>query len=251
MSDRKIQTVVVLAMSADGKIAAADGSAARFGSERDQVQLEQQVAEADAVLFGAGTLRAYGTTLSVRSPDLIQQRQQQGKPAQPVQIVCSPSGKLDPDWRFFRQPVPRWLLTTEAGRDAWRDYLHDCKSDRRLPDLFDRIITHGVTDQQIDWPQVFSQFEQANFKRLAILGGGQLVASLLKADCVDQIRLTVCPLVLGGETAPSPVQGEGWPEAVAPRLQLISAQIIDQEVFLYYHLKRNDANAKSEEKGSI
>lgn len=248
MADRRIQTVVVLAMSADGKIAAADGSAARFGSERDKAHLEQQVAEADAVLFGAGTLRAYGTTLSVRNPDLIQQRQQQGKPAQPVQIVCSPSGKLDPDWRFFRQPVPRWLLTTAAGRDA----LRDGERDRRLLDLFDRIITYGVTDQQIDWSQVLTQFEQANLKRLAVLGGGQLVASLLKADCVDEIRLTVCPLVLGGQTAPSPVQGEGWPEAVAPRLQLISAQVIDQEVFLHYRLQREiDANAKSEEKGSM
>ncbi len=248
MSDRMLQTVVVLAMSADGKIAAADGSAARFGSERDRAHLEEQVAEADAVLFGAGTLRAYGTTLSVRNPDLIQQRQQQGKPAQPVQIVCSPSGKLDPDWRFFRQPVPRWLLTTEAGRDSWRDG----ESDRRLSDRFDHILTQGVSDQHIDWPQVFSLFKQANFKRLAVLGGGQLVASLLKADCVDEIRLTVCPLVLGGHAAPSPVQGEGWPEAVAPRLQLISAQVIDQEVFLHYHLRRGiDANAKSEEKGSM
>lgn len=227
--------MVVLAMSADGKIAAADGSAARFGSEQDTAHLEQQVAEADAVLFGAGTLRAYGTTLSVRNPDLIQQRQQQSKPDQPVQIVCSPSGKLDLDWRFFRQPVPRWLLTTEAGRDSLRDQNCD-RTSASYP--FERVITQGITDQYIDWFQVFTLFEQANFKRLAVLGGGQLIASLLKADCIDELFLTVCPLVLGGSQAPSPVQGEGWPEDVAPRLDLISTQVKGHEVFLHYRLRR-------------
>ncbi len=229
-----MQTVVVLAMSADGKIADAFGSAARFGSGRDQAHLEGQVAAADAVLFGAGTLRAYGTTLSVRDPDLVQQREQQGKPPQPVQIVCSPSGKLDPSWRFFRQPVPRWLLTTEAG---YKSLQEDAIAPSNPP-LFERVITQGITDQSIDWSQIFTVFEQAKFRRLAVLGGGQLVASLLVADCVDELFLTVCPLVLGGATAPSPVQGEGWQEAIAPRLELISTDVKDHEVFLHYRLRR-------------
>ncbi|WP_293233658.1 MULTISPECIES: dihydrofolate reductase family protein, partial [unclassified Microcoleus] len=106
-----IHTTVILAMSADGKITDTALTAARFGSANDKSHLEQQVAASDAVLFGNGTLRAYGTTLRVFSPDLLEQRKLQGKPPQPVQIVCSRSRKFDPNWRFFQQPVPRWLLT--------------------------------------------------------------------------------------------------------------------------------------------
>ena len=51
-------TTVVLAMSADGKIADVKRSPARFGSAADKAHLEKQVAQVDAVLFGAGTLRA-------------------------------------------------------------------------------------------------------------------------------------------------------------------------------------------------
>ncbi|MGP1384098.1 MAG: RibD family protein [Thainema sp.] len=235
---RVTHAVVVLAMSADGKIADASGSPARFGSKQDKAHLERQVAAADAVLFGAGTLRAYGTTLSVRDPDLLQQRQEQHKPPQPVQIVCSPSGKLDLKSRFFRQPVPRWLLTTKTGCTVVQEAVQDSKTDCTAADPFERTITQGITTQHIDWPQVFDLFAQANFKRLAVLGGGQLVASLLAADCVDEILLTVCPLILGGSTAPSPVQGDGWPEGVAPRLELLSTDVKSQEVFLHYRLRR-------------
>src|SRR4028119_937416 len=103
-------TTVVLAMSADGKIADVTRSPARFSSPADRAHLEKQIALADAILLGAGTLRAYGTTLGVSNPQLLQIREQGGVSPQPVQIVCSRSADLDPRLRFFRQQVPRWLL---------------------------------------------------------------------------------------------------------------------------------------------
>ena len=99
------QTIIVLVMSADGKIADVTRSPARFGSKNDKTHLEKQIATKDAVLFGAGTLRAYGKTLTVSHPDLLQHRSGNGKPPQPVHIVISDSGKLNPGLRFFQQPV--------------------------------------------------------------------------------------------------------------------------------------------------
>ena len=111
---------VVLAMSADSKIADATRNAARFPSEVDKAHLEAQVAKADATLFGAGTLRAYGTTLPVSNLYLIGERRSRNQPDQPIQIVCSAMGKLDHTWKFFQQPVPRWLITTAEGMACWR-----------------------------------------------------------------------------------------------------------------------------------
>jgi 5-amino-6-(5-phosphoribosylamino)uracil reductase len=61
-----------------------------------------------------------------------------------------------------------------------------------------------------------------------------LVASLLAADLIDEFWLTVCPLILGGITAPTPVDGAGFSAQLAKHLELLSVETIEQEVFLHY-----------------
>ena len=67
-----MRSTLVLAMTVDGKIADGGRSAAKFSSPQDFRHLELQVAQADAVLIGAGTLRIHGTTMRVLDPELIQ-----------------------------------------------------------------------------------------------------------------------------------------------------------------------------------
>ncbi len=220
-------TSVVLAMSADGKIADLNHAPARFGSSTDKQHLEERIAAVDAVIFGAGTLRAYGTTLRVSRPDLLKQRQHQGKSSQPVHIVCSRLAHFDPTLAFFRQPVPRWLLTTVTGAEVWQHTDH-----------FERILAMGT--DAIAWKAALLELRALGIERLAVLGGGELVASLLAVDAVDELWLTVCPVILGSKEAPTPVGGWGFPEALAPRLELLSVRSLNHEVFLHYRVRRQN-----------
>lgn len=220
-------TSLILAMSVDGKLTDIQQSAARFGSPTDQLHLQQRVAEADATLFGASTLRAYGTTLSINHADLLAQRQSLGLPPQPTHIVCSASGELDPNCRFFHQPVPRWLLTTTAGAKLWA----------HTP-AFEQILVGASQAEQMDWRSVMPQLKQAGINRLAVLGGGRLAASLFADDLIDELWLTICPLILGGETVPTPVTGAGWLQAAAPRLTLLECRQVQDELFLHYQVNR-------------
>ncbi len=219
-------TTVVLAMTADGKIADAQKNAARFGSAKDKLHLEQQIALVDGVLFGAGTLRAYGTSLAITNPELLLTRQQEGKSAQPIHIVVSVSGKIDSQLKFFSQAIPRWLLTTELGAKLWQ---HQGKFERIL--TFDYL---NASNSDIDWHQVLFYLYQLGVKKLAILGGGELVASLFAVDAIDELWLTICPLILGGSDAPTPVTGIGFHPSQARKLSLLEVKQIDQEVFLHY-----------------
>ena len=222
--DHQSHITVILAMTADGKIADYRYSAARFGSANDKIHLEQQVSLADGVLFGAGTLRAYGTTMTVSNPKLLQERTERSQPLQPVQIAVSRSGNLDTQWRFFQQSVPRWLLTTAEGAKLWQNR-----------PSFERVLIGSVTehDSNIDWLSALSQLRQLGLYKLAVLGGGELVASLLAVDAIDEFWLTICPLILGGN-APTPVSGSGWIQSQAKQLELVEVKQIDRELFLHY-----------------
>lgn len=225
-------TTVVLASSADGKIADTDRSPARFSSAADRAHLEAQIARVDAVLFGAATLRAYGTALPIANPQLLEQRRRDRKAPQPVQIVCSASGNLNPEYPFFRQPIPRWLLTTEAGAERWQAL---------VPNKFEQLLVVPADKENclVDWTGIFVRLGQLNIRQLAILGGGQLVATLFAENLVDELWLTICPLILGGAMAPTPVDGLGLSVEQAKRLDLLEVKTAASDVFLHYRLQRS------------
>jgi 5-amino-6-(5-phosphoribosylamino)uracil reductase len=221
-----LQTTVILAMTADGKIADYQHAAARFGSVHDQHHLEQQISLADGVLFGAGTLRAYGKK---RLGSAYASRSQS---PQPIQIVVSASGDLDPQMRFFQQPIPRWLITLPGNVDKWQN----------KPE-FERIIIAPVRAGEngllINWLATFQQLSDLGIQKLAILGGGELVAALFDEDLIDELWLTICPIIFGGKFAPTPVGGTGFIQSQGKKLQLLEVKQIEQELFLHYSVSSN------------
>jgi 5-amino-6-(5-phosphoribosylamino)uracil reductase len=222
------QTTVILAMTADGKIADINHGAARFASETDKAHLESQISLVDGVLLGASTLRAYRTSLPIFNPQLLEQRKRQHKPPQPIHIICSASGEIDLNLPFFNQSIPRWLLTTTIGAQSWQEM-----NNRG----FARILITDLEQKSINWYQAFTQLAQLGLEKLAILGGGELVASLLEADLIDELWLTICPFIFGGKNAPTPVEGKGFSALEAKELELLSVERVDQEIFLHYRLK--------------
>lgn len=220
-------TVVVLAMSADGKISDVARSPGGFGSSADHKHLENQIAKADGLLWGAGTLRVDGNAEKDVDPTLNEQQQNQEKSPSPVQIVCTRSGEIDPKLKFFQQPEKRWLLTTSQGAKKWQN-----RSE------FERILVVETETGAIDLVKVLEQLASLNIKSLVVLGGGELVASLLKVDLIDEFWLTVCPFIFGGATAPTPVDGEGFSFQTSPRLELLSVERVEEEIFIHYRIKR-------------
>jgi len=186
---------LVLAVSLDGRLAPPAGGAAQLGGAGDRRALEEALAWADGCLIGGRTLRLHGCTCLIREPGLLALRQRQGRPPQPAAVVVSRSGRFEPQLRFFAQPLQRWLL---------------------LPPPVPLQAPAGFAAvQPLDaWPAALAALAAAGLRRLVLLGGAELAASLLALQLVDQLQLTLCPQLLGGVHSWLPagvaVPAQGW-----------------------------------------
>ncbi|TGH25079.1 MAG: hypothetical protein ERJ68_02815, partial [Aphanocapsa feldmannii 277cI] len=149
-------------------------SAAQFGGRGDRRALEEALAAADGVLVGAETIRRHGTSCLIQQPDLLAGRHDAGLPPQPPVVVASRSGWLPPTLPFFHQPLSRWLLCpTQPTCGPGRGFVR---------------VLRGEADQA-----GLVSLGAAGLQRLVVLGGARLAASLLAADLIDAIQLTICP----------------------------------------------------------
>ena len=175
---------LVLAVSLDGRLAPATGGAAQLGGVGDRRVLEEALAWSDGCLIGANTLRLHGCTCLIRDVDLLEQREQQGRSAQPVAVVLSRVLDWDQGLRFFKQPLQRWLAAVNPGDQEVR------------PD--DAAGFDCVLPAQLTWQALLDELACAGLERLVLLGGAGLCGSLLAEDLVDQLQLTITPHLLGG-----------------------------------------------------
>ncbi|MCP9932228.1 RibD family protein [Cyanobium sp. AMD-g] len=188
---------LVLAVSLDGRLAPAEGGAAQLGGSGDRQVLEEALAWADAALVGAETLRRHGSTCLIHRPSLLEARRRQGRSPQPIAIAVSRSGRLPAALPFFRQPLVRWLLQPSSEPPA----APVAGFARHLP---------------LDgWPLALAALAALGQRRIAVLGGAQLAASLAAEDLLDELQLTVCPRLLGGSYGWLPAEARVAPQARA------------------------------------
>lgn len=179
----------MLAVSLDGRLAPPQGGSAQLGGPGDRRVLEEALAWADACLIGAGTLRAHRCTALIRDQDLLEQRLNADRPAQPAAVVVSRGHVFPMEWRFFQQPLERWLLSPGAAARG-----------------FDRWIPLGPS-----WDERLLTLSSLGVQHLVLLGGSRLAADLLREDAIDELQLTLVPSLLGGVHSWLPQDAQGLP----------------------------------------
>lgn len=222
-----------MSMTADGKIASANRAVTSFGSPRDLQHLYELRTQADAILCGARTVEQSHATLGNGGEKFRRQRLRAGRSEYPLRILVSGSGTLSSQaeiWSHRFSPIIV-LITTRA-----RPHL------RRLRSLADQVWISG--QDEIDFPSILSRlWTEFGVQRLLGEGGGAVNDALFRADVVDELHLTICPLLLGGRSAPTLSDGLGFPTlARAARFQVTRHRRVGQEQFLVLAADRSAAD---------
>ena len=188
---------------------------------------------ADAILIGNGTLRAGAD--EAWTPDYIypeaaddaaDMRRRLGLAPQPTTVVVSASGQVDPSHPGLRA-APALVITTHAGRER-----------------FDASTSLEVVEAGEDRVEASDLVTVLGSRGLGLVlceGGPHLLASLLEADVIDELFLTLAPQI-AGRSHRSPrlglAEGVAFSVADAPWWHLVSLARSGEHLFVRYRRDR-------------
>ncbi len=201
-------------------------------SEPDRFVLGLLRAGADAVLVGSGTLRgsrwqAQGAFFPAAS-SFRELRRLLGRVGEPEVAIVTASGSIDPAHPALREGA--LVLTTARGAATLEGQLADTSQLVVLPGS-DRVDARAVVDFLCS----------RGHERILSEAGPTLFGSLASAGLVDELFLTISPLLAGRSTLePNLGLVEGASLLPSRRLggQLLSARVHGSHLFLRYRLER-------------
>jgi riboflavin biosynthesis pyrimidine reductase len=177
-------------MSLDGSVQGPDGRSGSINTESDHQIFALQRALADAILVGANTVRVEGYRAVDLEPWQLRIREQEGLAPYPVLVIISASANLDPV-----------IATPPEGSGG--SVMIITTASRTLDDL-EPLAAAGITVLQsegatIDLARIVDQLAGTGLPRLLCEGGPRLHNELLGAGVVDEMCLTLAPVVVGGQ----------------------------------------------------
>jgi riboflavin-specific deaminase-like protein len=200
LAKQKMVVSINIATSLDGKIATPARGPIALGTPLDRRMMKQIRAQHDVIVMGASTFLAYPKPLLVKEPSLVRARLKKGKSAEPATAIVS--SQLD---------IPKgsaWELDTSVERIVF------CGRKAKMS-VLSRLEKNGVKvvlckGDRPSPPELLRFFASQGFSKVLVEGGGELIASFLETDLVDQLFITLCPWTIGGREAPTFFEGQGF-----------------------------------------
>lgn len=233
------KVIANFAMTVDGKVSTRELSPANFTSPADKRRLLEIRAQGDAVMVGRNTLATDTMSMTLPDEDLRKDRQARGLSQEPLRVIVSQRGRLDTSWKVFQAEGARRIVFATSQMPA-----------AKRAELTSFCDLHIFDSEFPPLAEVLSILRrQYSVKTLVCEGGPTLLRSLIEADALDVLHLTIAPFVFGGKDAPT-LSGTK-PEFLEKitHCRLTSLQAIGNECFLCYHVRRQ-APARRSSPGS-
>ncbi|MFH0911447.1 MAG: bifunctional diaminohydroxyphosphoribosylaminopyrimidine deaminase/5-amino-6-(5-phosphoribosylamino)uracil reductase RibD [Planctomycetota bacterium] len=180
------------AMTLDGKTATRAGESRWISSPEAREQVQILRAESDAALVGAGTVLLDNPRLNVRDASRWQ----------PRRVVADSRCRTPLDARLFSEPGGEVVILTTASSPP--------ESRKALEGAGARVLVVPEKRGRVDLTEGLKALAGLGVRSVLCEGGGTLAGALFDAGLVDEVIVYVAPKILGGEDAPSPVEGEGF-----------------------------------------
>ena len=185
------------AMTLDGKVATSSGDSKWISGEQSRLLAHRWRASVDAVIVGIGTALADDPQLTAR-PDGLEA----DAALQPRRVVFDSLARLSPTSQLVAaaDSVPLTVVVSRAAARADTDALEAAGV---------QVLVAAGENEPARVRAALDQLGAQGISSALLEGGPHLAGAFLDAGEIDEIRLFLAPLLLGGSSARDPLEGEG------------------------------------------
>lgn len=206
-----------LGMTLDGKIADARGKSQWITGPEAREEVQALRRRVDAVMVGAGTVRADDPSLWPR-PD-------HGRT--PWRVILTGKQRIPAKAKVLTDEQANHTLLL-VGKDVPEEEVR--RSYERKGALVERVATDKAGRPRIN--AVLKALAKRSIMHVLCEGGGQVAASLIRAEKVDEFLFFVAPRIMGGTDSHSAVGGVGWKMDHLPELTIVEHRKVGEDLLI-------------------
>ncbi len=210
------------AMTLDGKVATRTGDSQWISGEASRARAHRWRAESDAVAVGIGTALADDPRLTARI---------EGVARQPRRVVFDSEARLPLDSRLVKDvsDIPLIVVVARAAKRTSVEALQAAGVD---------VIVATGENEGARVQHALDELGAREIQSLLLEGGPHLAGAFLEAEEIDEVRMFIAPILLGGAKGRTAVEGIGFGEiADAPAPLAIETERIDDDVLFVARFK--------------
>jgi 2,5-diamino-6-(ribosylamino)-4(3H)-pyrimidinone 5'-phosphate reductase len=214
------------AISADGKLSTKERKQVKISGKFDFERVDELRAQADAIMVGIGTVLADDPSLTVKSEARKNSRKAAGKSENPVRIIVDSKARTPLDADIFKKGEGERIIAVS-----------NTVPQERLKELGKKAFIIKTGTDKVNLSELVKELKKRGINTLMIEGGATLNWGMLSSGLVDEIYTFVGNLIIGGTTAPTFTDGEGFSESELLELEFISMEKIEDGVLLKWKVK--------------
>ena len=203
------------AITLDGKLATRTGDS-KLSSKLDKNRVHKLRSKVDAILIGKNTAKIDDPLLSAHN----------AKKKNPTRIILDSNATIPNNSRILRtsSKIPTIIVVSKKAQK---------KNLQRLEKFPVKIIVCG--NHRINIKKLLGIIKKDGIKNILVEGGGTTNWAFVKENLVDEVIITITPYLVGGITATTLVDGEGFSIiSKSIKLKLKNVRVMKNEAVLRY-----------------
>lgn len=214
----KPYVILNAAMTLDGKIATKTGSS-KISGKKDMIRVHTLRKNMDGIMVGIGTVLADDPKLTVSKIDAKRKDN-------PIRVVVDSQGRTPINSRVLNEKAPTIIAVSSKYSNT-----------PKIKELAKKADIYVSGKEHVDLSKLLDYLYSKGIKTLMLEGGSTLNFSMIKEGLIDEIRICIGPMIVGGQYAKTLFDGEGFDYMEdSIKLDLTDIEQLDQDLILTYKI---------------